>query len=90
MITSEPAIELTALVAVWAAWESLKVTGAADNLVRRLFGDRSVLSDDESERLDQHFEACRTCQHDQERQVDLLQKISDATIEIKTYITRAR
>lgn len=84
------AIEAGAAAAVWAVWEALKITGAAESMVRRLFGERSALSESESEALAAHYESCRNCRRDQERQVELLQKISDATIEIKTHITRPR
>jgi 3-methyladenine DNA glycosylase AlkC len=83
-------VEITAAVAIWGAWEALKVTGAASAIVSRLMGDRGALSEEENERMESHFEACRRCQLDQSKQVDLLQKISDATIEIKAHITRPR
>lgn len=83
-------VELTAAVAIWGAWEALKVTGAAGAIVSRMVGKQQTLSDEERESMDDHFEGCRRCQNDQERQVDLLQKISDSTIEIKTYLTTKR
>lgn len=82
------AIEMTAAVAVWAAWETLKITGAAEALVAKMVGRDSTLSESESEAMNLHFESCRRCQENQGRQVDLLQKISDATIEIKSFLLR--
>jgi len=83
-------VELTAAVAIWGAWEALKVTGAAQAIVSRMVGRQQTLSDEEKDAMDAHFEGCRNCHTDQDRQVELLQKISDATIEIKTFLTSHR
>jgi hypothetical protein len=85
------AVEITAAVAIWGAWEALKVTGAAEAIVARMLGkDSSGLSQEETRAMSDHFESCRRCQHDQERQVELLQKIADNTIEIRAHLTRPR
>jgi hypothetical protein len=83
-------VELTAAVAVWGAWEALKVTGAAQAIVARMVGRQQTLSDSEKDAMDAHFEGCRSCQHEQGKQVELLQKISDACIEIKTFLQSQR
>ena len=89
-MAAEFSMELSGAVAVWAAWEALKVTGAAQAIVARMVGKQQTLSDDEKDALDDHFEKCRMCHTDQERQAELRQKTSDPTNDIKTLLTSHR
>lgn len=83
-------VPTVSLVALYAAWETLKMMGVPSTLKNKLFGEKSALTGDDRKSLEAHYEQCRSCVQHQQRQIQLLEKISDSAIKIQTMIERVR
>jgi hypothetical protein len=92
MVSIDGQIETGALIAIYAGWEALKMAGLTDLIKSRFFKVETpvVLSPDDRKTVYQHYEACRACVKCQDKQVEILEQIKDATVEIKAYMLRPR